>query len=68
MIRPRDRYGLRLSTNPDAAEAYRLGVDRVLLLTEGAVAQFEVAVALDPAFALDRARVTALRAEAVSAA
>jgi hypothetical protein len=63
MTRPRDRYGLRLSTNADAAEAYRLGVDRVLLLAEGAVAQLESAVALDPGFALGHAALALLGTE-----
>ena len=63
MTRPRDRYGLLLSTNAEAAEAYRLGVDRVLLLTEGAVAQFERAVALDPGFALGHAALALLGTE-----
>ena len=60
---PRDRYGLRLSTTPEAAEAFRLGMDRVLLLREGAMAQFARAVALDPGFVLGHATLALLGAE-----
>ena len=60
---PRDRYGLRLSTTPEAAEAFRVGMDRVLLLREGAMAQFAHAVALDPGFALGHATLALLGAE-----
>lgn len=51
----RDRYGLRLSTTSEAAEAFRRGMDCVLLLKEGATAHFAHAVALDPGFALGHA-------------
>jgi len=52
---PRDRYGLRLSTSAPAAEAFLSGLDRVLLLADGAQEQFEQSVALDPGFALGHA-------------
>ena len=60
---PRDRYGLRLSTTSEAAEAFRLGMDRVLLLREGAVEQFARSVALDPGFALGHAALALLGTE-----
>ena len=48
-----DRYGLSLtSTSPRAVEAYRAGVDRVLLAVPGADRAFEEALAADPGFAL----------------
>jgi len=60
---PRDRYGLRLSTTHEAAEAFRLGMDRVLLLREGAMEQFARSVALDPGFALGHAALALLGTE-----
>lgn len=60
---PRDRYGLRLSTTPEAAEAYQAGLDRVLLLTDGAAEQFARAVTIDPGFALGHAALALLGAE-----
>ena len=48
-----DRYGLPLtSTSPRAVEAYRAGVDRILLAAHGADRAFEEALAADPGFAL----------------
>ena len=48
-----DRYGLPLtSASPRAVEAYRAGVDRVLLAVPGAERAFEDALAADPGFAL----------------
>jgi uncharacterized NAD(P)/FAD-binding protein YdhS/tetratricopeptide (TPR) repeat protein len=52
---PRDRYGLRLSTTAAAASAFQAGLDRVLLLADGAAEQFERAVAFDPRFAVGHA-------------
>jgi len=57
---PRDRYGLRLSTTKEAAEAFQTGLDRVLLLADGAQEQFERSVALDPGFALGHAALALL--------
>lgn len=48
-----DRYGLPLtSASARAVEAYRTGVDRVLLAVAGADRAFEEALAADPGFAL----------------
>ena len=48
-----DRYGLSLtSTSSRAVEAYRAGVDRILLAAHGADRAFEEALAADPGFAL----------------
>ena len=60
---PNDRYGLRLSTTSEAAEAFCLGMERVLMLREGAMAQFARAVALDPGFALGHATLALLGSE-----
>jgi hypothetical protein len=57
---PRDRYGLRLSTTAAAAEAFQTGLDRVLLLADGAAEQFGRAVAIDPGFALGHAALALL--------
>jgi hypothetical protein len=59
----RDRYGLRLSTTSEAAEAFRRGMDCVLLLKEGATTEFAHAVALDPGFALGHATLALLGME-----
>jgi len=48
-----DRYGLTLSTaSPEAAEAYRAGVDLLLAAWPGAAEAFERAIEADPDFAL----------------
>jgi len=48
-----DRYGLPLSTNsPEAAEAYRDGIDLMLSAWPGAAEAFDRALAADPDFAL----------------
>src|SRR6202011_2515069 len=48
-----DRYGLTLSTaSPEAAEAYRTGVDLLLSAWPGAAEAFERAIEADPGFAL----------------
>jgi hypothetical protein len=50
---PEDRYGLPLSSDSArAVEAYRAGVDRILLAVPGADRAFENALAADPGFAL----------------
>ncbi|MCW2787491.1 MAG: pyridine nucleotide-disulfide oxidoreductase [Marmoricola sp.] len=45
----------RLTTSPDAAGAYRAGVDAFLQLRSGALQHFARALALDPTFALAHA-------------
>lgn len=59
-----DRYGLPLSTDsPEAAQAYRDGVDLLLAFWPGAVEAFERAIARDPDLALAhaaRARIHAI--------
>jgi tetratricopeptide (TPR) repeat protein len=48
-----DRYGLPLSTNsPEAANAYRDGIDLMLSAWPGAAEAFDRAIAADPEFAL----------------
>ncbi|MGQ0686326.1 tetratricopeptide repeat protein [Bradyrhizobium sp.] len=48
-----DRYGLSLSTtSPEAAAAYREGMDLLLAAWTGAAEAFERAIAADPEFAL----------------
>lgn len=49
---PEDRYGLALTTNPDAATHYRQGVDRLLAANAGAGEYLERAVQADERFAL----------------
>ncbi|HEV7755877.1 MAG TPA: FAD/NAD(P)-binding protein [Mycobacteriales bacterium] len=55
VVGPRDPYGLALSTNAAAAEAYSEGLGRVLRLQAGADGAFRDATALDPGFALGHA-------------
>jgi uncharacterized NAD(P)/FAD-binding protein YdhS len=57
---PRDRYGLALSTTAAAAAAFQAGLDRVLLLADGAEEEFARSVALDPGFALGHAALALL--------
>ncbi|MCW2812799.1 MAG: pyridine nucleotide-disulfide oxidoreductase [Nocardioides sp.] len=52
---PRDRYGLTLSTGPDAAAAYSRGLDDLLCLRSGSASAFATSVVLDPTFALGHA-------------
>ena len=59
-VTPRDRYGLPLSTNARAAEAFDAGLDRVLALAEGAEEHFARAIAVDPGFALGHAALALL--------
>lgn len=55
ITRPRDPYGLPLSTSTAAAERYVVGLGRVLRLQSGADEAFRDAVTLDPGFALGHA-------------
>jgi hypothetical protein len=51
-----DRYGLRLSTSPEAAAAaYRDGIDLMLSAWPGAAEAFDSAIAADSDFALAHA-------------
>lgn len=52
---PRDRYGLPLSTGPDAAAAYVRGVDALLGLRTGSAGALASSIVLDPTFALGHA-------------
>ena len=52
MTLPNDAWGLPLSTSNEAADAYRLGVDRMLSYTLGVDEALERAIELDPGFAL----------------
>lgn len=62
--RPRDLYGLPLSTTGAAAEAYRSGMLRILGFRVGAEEAMTAAVAADPGFALGHAVSAILRHEA----
>lgn len=53
--RPRDRYGLPLSTTPEAARHFQAGLDRILRVEAGAAEAMAAAVAADPGFALGHA-------------
>lgn len=50
--RPVDCYGLPLSTNAAAADAYRSAQEALLVMQDGAVEHLEDAVRADPGFAL----------------
>ncbi len=52
MTLPNDAWGLPLTTSTEAAESYRLGVDRMLSYTLGVEDALQRAIALDPHFAL----------------
>ena len=52
MTLPTDAWGLPLTTSDDAAEAYRLGVDRMLSYSLGVDEALGRAIELDPNFAL----------------
>ncbi len=56
MTLPNDAWGLPLTTSVEAAECYRLGVDRMLSYTLGVEEALERAIALDPEFALAHAQ------------
>jgi uncharacterized NAD(P)/FAD-binding protein YdhS len=58
--KPRDLMGLPLSTNRSAADAYNVGLGRVLRVQSGAEVAFREAVALDPGFALAHAALALL--------
>ncbi|RNL59947.1 pyridine nucleotide-disulfide oxidoreductase [Nocardioides marmoriginsengisoli] len=45
----------RLTTSPEAEQAYREGVDALLQLRQGAVGHFATAITLDPTFAMAHA-------------
>jgi hypothetical protein len=51
----RDRYGLTLSTGPDAAAAYARGLDDLLALRSGSAGALATSIVLDPTFALGHA-------------
>jgi uncharacterized NAD(P)/FAD-binding protein YdhS len=58
--RPRDAFGLPMSTTPQAAAAYDEGLARVLRVQDGAAESFARAVRLDPGFALGHAALALL--------
>jgi uncharacterized NAD(P)/FAD-binding protein YdhS len=53
--RPRDRYGLALSASPEAAVAYRTGLEALLRVQSGAEISLLHAANVDPGFALAHA-------------
>lgn len=61
--RPRDPYGLPLSTSPAAADAYTEALSAVLRVQEGADVALRAALALDPEFALGHATLALLGEE-----
>jgi uncharacterized NAD(P)/FAD-binding protein YdhS len=61
--RPRDRYGLPLTTTPDAADVFVEGVDRVLRGQQDALNHLMAATEADPGFALGHAVVGLLGLE-----
>jgi len=62
--KPRDRYGLALTTTPEAAEAFVEGVERVLRGQQGALEHLTAATEADPGFALGHAVLGLLGLEA----
>jgi uncharacterized NAD(P)/FAD-binding protein YdhS len=58
--RPRDDYSLPLSATPEAAEAYRQALGKILCVQSGAEALLAQAVAADPTFALGHAAMAVL--------
>ncbi|WP_212721365.1 pyridine nucleotide-disulfide oxidoreductase [Nocardioides dongxiaopingii] len=52
---PRDRYGLAVTTAPEAAAAYDRGLGGVLSLRTGSAEAFAASIVLDPTFALGHA-------------
>jgi uncharacterized NAD(P)/FAD-binding protein YdhS len=58
--KPVDLRGLRLTTSAAAADAYNVGLGRVLRVQSGADAAFREAVAVDPGFALAHAALALL--------
>jgi hypothetical protein len=65
--RPRDQYGLALTTGSGAAAAYRTGLDRLLSVEDGAAEALGEAVRLDPQFALGRAALAIVLTEQAGA-
>lgn len=64
IARPRDPLGLPLSTTADAAAAYNAGLERLMLLQDGAEEKIREATELDPTFALAHAALAMLGHEA----
>ena len=60
IARPRDPLGLPLSTTSDAAAAYNAGLERLMLLQDGAEEKIREATELDPTFALAHAALAML--------
>lgn len=58
--RPRDHYGLPLTTSADVAATYNLGIARLLRLQDGVEPLLERAVADDPGFAQGHATLALL--------
>lgn len=60
VARPRDPLGLPLSTTAEAAAAYNQGLERLMLLQDGAEEKIREATELDPTFALAHAALAML--------
>ncbi|MFJ5104785.1 FAD/NAD(P)-binding protein [Streptomyces sp. NPDC088554] len=58
--RPKDRYGLPLTTNAKAAAAYNEALDRILRVQSGAAPFLREALAADPRFAVGHAALALL--------
>jgi tetratricopeptide (TPR) repeat protein len=61
--RPRDHYGLPLSTTPEAATVYDEALELLLTLEEGVVDRLERSLEIDPHFALAHAVLATVLAE-----
>ncbi|HYJ69035.1 MAG TPA: pyridine nucleotide-disulfide oxidoreductase [Nocardioidaceae bacterium] len=57
---PRDLYGLRLTTSPEAAAAYNRGIRAVLNVQQGGVEALAESIAHDPTFAMGHAALALL--------
>ena len=61
--RGKDRFGLDLTTNAEAAESYSIALDRLLALEIGAEQRLEESLRIDPGFALGHAVAATILAE-----
>lgn len=68
VARPRDPLGLPISTTAEAASAYNAGLERLMLLQDGAEELIREASRLDPDFAVAHAALAMLGHEAGAAA
>jgi uncharacterized NAD(P)/FAD-binding protein YdhS len=62
-VRPRDQYGLAVSTTAEAADLWRQALDRIRKVQAGAPELITAAVEVDPGFALGHAALALLARE-----